>query len=87
LSKTEPGLSANSHFFIPLSEQPVVHRLDGQALPVAGAHVRVESREFIKVDSPMPPEYGAGITPFSPLCFDQKIIKKIFLCVCSCIVI
>gem|GEM_PF-5583897 len=72
LSKTEPGLSANSHFFIPLSEQPVVHRLDGQALPVAGAHIRVESREFIKVDSPMPPEYGPESPHFRP----SGLIKK-----------
>lgn len=41
---------------------------NGQALlPVAGAHVRDESLEFIEVDSPMPPEYGAGINLFSPL--------------------
>jgi hypothetical protein len=40
---------------------------NGQALlSVVGAHVRVESLELIKVDSPMPPEYGAGINLFSP---------------------
>jgi hypothetical protein len=34
---------------------------------MGGAHVRVESLELIKVDSPMPPEYSTGINPFSPL--------------------
>tara|TARA_R110000850_G_scaffold161207_1_gene285612 strand:+ start:431 stop:634 length:204 start_codon:yes stop_codon:yes gene_type:complete len=40
---------------------------NGQALSVVGAHIRVESQEFIEVDGLMPLEYGAGINPFSPL--------------------
>jgi len=40
---------------------------NGQAVSVVGAHIRVESQEFIEVDGPMPLEYGAGINPFSPL--------------------
>ena len=61
LSKTEPGLSANSHFLLPLFLSSLFLGLMG------GAHVRVESLELIKVDSPMPPEYSTGINPFSPL--------------------
>ena len=67
LSTTEPGLSANS-LFLSLFLNSLFIGSNGQALlPVAGAHVRDESLEFIEVDSPMPPEYGAGINLFSPL--------------------